>query len=123
MKAPEDMSRADLEAEVHYLRGELGLVHDQGKVWRLQSVHGITGAEARTLLALYRAKGRVMTVRQILDAVSPDGSSDVNSNNVAVWLSRVRKRVGDGWTASHWGRGYSMTTAGLAAVREALGDG
>ena len=119
MKSPDLMTRDELVDEVHFLRGEIYAIQTRQRNVALHDAFGLTRGEARVILALYDAKGRALSIDQIIIAIYGH-ESDVSSNIISVHLCRVRKRVGASWTANHWGHGYSMTADGLAAVRAAL---
>lgn len=121
----------DLEAEIAYLRSELGLSVDATRVARLTDhlrsfryahLRGRTGV-ARLLLALYDAHGRVLTRPQLLDAIPPaSGDEDTRSTQLIdalVW--GARSALGKDAIVNLWGCGYALSPEGMAKVAEIVG--
>lgn len=106
---------AQLEEEVAYLRRELGDVLEATSVERLRRQLRVEPMQARILLRLALAKGRVVTQAQLMDlhdrAVSP--------NTLRVHLHRLSKAVGTPVAMAAW-RGYVITPAGAALVARTL---
>jgi hypothetical protein len=120
---------AELEEEVAYLRGELGLTRNMEREHRLRSAlraRNLTthaNGAALLLLALYAAGGAVRTPYQLLDAIpSREHNEDRNPGVVVVYIHCARKAIGFDAIENVWGRGYRLSDAGAERVK-ALLDG
>lgn len=106
---------AQLEEEVAYLKRELGDVLEATSVERLRRELRVEPMQARILLRLALARGRVVTQAQLMDlhdrAVSP--------NTLRVHIHRLSRAVGTPVATAAW-RGYVITPAGAAVVDRAL---
>jgi len=117
---------AELEEEVAYLRAELGLQRDETQIALVREALplGIPGrvGVARFLLALYAARGRVMTYAQIMEAVPPKagGDDDRTYNLITIWACWARKALGRDIIDTVFGHGYRLTPEGLTRVRRLL---
>lgn len=117
---------ARLEERVAWLESELGLQHEVTRLAKLVSAMG--GRGARVVLALYAAKGRVLTREQIVERVPPraGGEDDRNLRIIDSWVCRARQSLSASAASTiegvH-GVGYRLTDHGLAAVARILGDG
>lgn len=122
MKSPETMSRNELEDEVAFLRSELGLQVEDSAVANLCAAFKLTQMEARTLLLLQSVGGRVVTPVFWSEAVEPyrraggDGVRDL-----AVYIVRIRRRLGKAAIHNAWGKGYSITAVGQQLIEQARG--
>ena len=107
---------AELRARVEELEAMLGLSRDQDRIVGL-SACGLRPAEARFMMALYAAKGRVVERGALLDVASlaPDYT---RSNLVSVYASRLRARLGRDVIATT-DRGYRITEVGIKACEAA----
>lgn len=106
----------ELREEIAYLKSELGLTRDSSLERTLHFTHGLTGKEARFLIALHQVKGRVLNQYQVLDAIgSPDGVSKL----ATVYLCKIRKKLGRTAILTEWGRGFSIGPLGVAAIEHA----
>lgn len=127
--------RAELEERIAWLESELGLQQETSHIATL--THAISSSmegrrvtsgrpqAARFLLALYRAKGRVMSPLQIMEAVPPrDLARDDERipKVVTVWAYFARCAVGKDAIQNSVGRGYRLTEAGMAKVAAILGQ-
>lgn len=75
----------------------------------LREIYGTTPAETRLTLALYRAKGEVVS-RSWLEDNIPGDEVLQRSNNVAVVVSKLRQKLGGTETIQNiWGEGYRMS--------------
>jgi hypothetical protein len=120
---PADRERiAELEEEVAWLRGELGLCLEATRIDAVMRGCRIPPGPARMLLALHDAGGRVLTVAALEAVLHGQGDDLVAGSKLVgsqVWA--VRARIGPGVIRNAWGLGYAITPAGAARVREALG--
>lgn len=111
-----------LEAEVAYLRAELGLSVELTRVADAMKL-GMWPCVARAALVLHDANGRVLSSQQILDAVPPlDRSIERGTlDMVRLLMSKVRKVLGADAVSTAWGLGgYRMTSVGSARLLAAL---
>lgn len=109
MKRPEDMTREELEAEVDYLRGELGVQQDETRVERVKRVTGLKTQAVRMLLLLHDSAPRVVTkdfINETLFAGDPDPQI------VTHHLSRIRAVLGQGAVGSAYGGRLRFTDLG-----------
>lgn len=104
---------AELEAEVAFLRAELGYTRDGDLYVRLRDAWRLTRSEAAMLLRLYSARGRAVPNSVLLEALS---ENDVDPAIVKVRISTVRQKIGQRLIETIWGLGYRLTPEGVAAV-------
>lgn len=122
---------AHLEERVAWLESELGIQRDAAKREALRretvarSPHKFgRGGAADVVLALYEARGRVMSFGQILEAVPPrrGGSDERRADLVKVFVCVARKTIGKDAIDTIWGVGYRLTPAGMRRVAQIVGD-
>lgn len=121
MKAVEDMSREELEEEVAYLRGELGLQKAAVRSAKLAD-HGLTGLESALLVALYGANGRPLSrlvCEERMQAARHGGGESLHVVNV--YISKLRTKLGADVISNTREVGYALTDVGLAKVANMLG--
>ena len=120
MTLPEALERiADLEEEVAYLKGELGMTVDDLALIRLMS-RGLTAQEARLLLALARVHPRPLSacyLREYLPASKgrKDDPDSPPNNYASVLVCNIRRKLGP-VVANVYGVGYRLTEHGLRAL-------
>lgn len=120
-RSPEVMTRQELEDEVVYLRGELGLTTSASAIGAVKAATGLSDGPARVLLALYRAKGRALAKHQILDAVPAQRTvDDRDPKLVDVWVCRVREATFPDAIKTIWGQGHAITPEGAELVAKAI---
>lgn len=113
---------AELQNEIAYYKAELGLQVASAHLDRVRRALKVSPAETHILLALHAAKGRIVSLPQLLATMPPrygDGE-DRNWDNVKTHISRARKTLGPGVIKNVWGAGYRLTDAGLAIVDAAV---
>lgn len=111
----------ELEGRIAWLESELGLQRDGVVIQRFRMAFGLTTAEAEILHALHSAKGRVLSSFNLLEAtISPSGNRDRAASVAAVLIVRIRKKIGHDAVTTVWGRGYHLSSAGMALVAAAL---
>lgn len=117
-----------LEERVAWLESELGLQRDNDTYAKLRAysravVPGYSNTAARFIMALYGARGRVVSRFALLEAMPPrNGGEDERSLNIlSVWACWARKVVGRDGIEALWGRGYRLTPIGMARVAEIVG--
>lgn len=110
----------ELQAEVEWLKSELGLVEDEVALDALRRT-GLSPACARIVLALYSRRGRVVS-RFTLDDLLPNvhGHERESTSIVGVLICRIRKLLPEGGLETLWGKGYSLTPGGMAWVADKL---
>lgn len=121
MKAPEDMSREELEEEVAFLRDELGLSKQGARAAALVTAFGVTAMEAQLIAVLFGAKGRPVSnliLEERLETARNKGGS--RPGFIGVYVCRLRKYLGPLSITNVWGQGYAMSPEGLAKVSAAL---
>src|ERR1019366_10316146 len=118
MKSPDLMTLDELRCEVQFWRSEFGLQRDAEFERLLVEGCGLTPGQARIVAVLHAAKGRVLTMFQIIDAVYPSRSEKPAGNTVSALLSGAHRRTRVRWATPVWGRGYVISHAGRAAIEE-----
>lgn len=84
----------ELEAEVEYLKAELGAAIEETEQAALRRAWGLRPNEAWLVLYLYRNHGRLVNYWRIVEAMpSPLGNEDRGKNNVNVMVSRIRSKT------------------------------
>lgn len=122
-KSPDLMSHEELASEVQYLRGELYLDGLQNEVSRIMQAFRVTPNGARLCLALFRAKGGVVSRLRLYEAMVHQGDGALDPEKMTdVYICRVRKAFPAGSIQTAWGVGYSLSPVGLAVVGAALGQ-
>ncbi len=106
-----------LEAEVAYLRSELGLDLNEERIAFFCDRLNLMPTAGRMLDALYQAKGRPLSIQRLLDAMN---SADETGKGVGVRVCHIRKVLGFEAIATRWSRGYSLTPAGMQRVNALL---
>ncbi len=121
---------AALEERVAWLESELGLQVRAEISSRLRNAilgiaSGNRGGRAQTadlVAALYAAKGRPMTIWQIMEAIpSPSGNDDRDPRLAAVLVCIARKWLGHDGIRTVWGAGYALTEVGMEKVQSLIG--
>lgn len=108
---------ARLREEIAQLRRELAYEVDLERVEEVRVGFEISPQEAQVLMGLYHAKGRALSHDQMLDTVPARGGLERESGKIpAVYVSRLRRRLGEGIINTVWGRGYRLTPEGVAVV-------
>lgn len=120
---------ADLEERLAFLESERRVELDGETYARLVAAfptlkrcHGRPQA-VEMLLALYAAKGRTLSHAVLLERVPAKFAreEDRDPGIVKLWAHVARKAVGAEAIASVPGRGYCLTSEGLARVAEIIG--
>ena len=111
----------DLEAEVRYWKGELGLMREENLYAQLRKRYKMTLNEAWTCVVLYRRKGQAVRSSFLYDN-RPNVVTDTNLSlqDVKVTICSLRKRLPPGSIDTHFGLGYAMSPTGLAFMDEAV---
>lgn len=112
----------ELREEIRFLKRQIGVQQQQDQISTLATRFRLPPAEAQLLSALYNAKGRVLSVYQLDEAMPPVSASaeERDVKHVAIRVCRVRKRLGEASIKNIWGRGYCLTEIGRLQVAEAL---
>ncbi len=112
----------ELEAEVAYLREQLG-DDDEVRLMRLQTSLGLTRQEATVIAFLYRLRGNVPH-GVIQDHLWPE--KDPPEKGVHVLLSKIRHKLAPHGLGAAietiWGSGYRMTEDGRARLADVLNE-
>ena len=113
---------AELEAEVAYFKGELGLAVDVDRLDRLRLVIGLTPLEMRLMLALAAGKGRAMSRALIAESLPETWGTGRDIKIVDTLVSKIRRKLGVEVIGTIPGFVYRITPEGLALIaeREAL---
>lgn len=110
---------AELEAEVAYLRSELGLSIRHGHVHALCRELKITRSHATVLLALRAASGRGLSLEQLDDRIPLAHGRPRAGYTVRVFIYQIRKQLGADVIDSMVG-GYRLSSAGFALLDSVL---
>ncbi len=111
--------RDEMQAELTYLRSELGLVAENEDIAALRRGLGVREQVARIVLAL--KSGRLLTPQQIgdrLPSVFAEDRDDITL--VRTLMCQARQQLGPNTIINEFGIGYRMTEAGRARVGELL---
>lgn len=104
-----------------YLEDELGL---QVLATEVDDVHRqlrVSIGQARLLIALCRAKRRVMTALQLQEAMpARNGESEERHKIVQVQVCFIRRRLGRDFILTSEGQGYRLSEAACAQVNAIL---
>jgi DNA-binding response OmpR family regulator len=111
----------DLEIEVKYWKGELGLMREENLYAQLRKRYGMTLNEAWFCVVLYRRRGQAVRSSFLYDN-RPNVVTDTNLSlqDVKVTICSLRKRMPEGSIETHWGLGYAMTPVGIAFMDDAV---
>jgi DNA-binding response OmpR family regulator len=104
------------DAEIARLVRELDVRRRDGEIGALMSRFGMTAAEAKVVLLLYRGNGRIVGHDSLLDII------DSNSpESLKVIISRAREKLGQN-AAIHneYGVGYALNATACSRVMAAL---
>lgn len=118
----------ELEERVAWLEGELSQQLSDDAHQRLRNAmllgcaaardsSGRAGA-AQLVLALYAARGRVMSRLQLMEAMPPKagGEDERDPQIVQVRVCLARKGLGHDLIENVWGRGYRLSEVGMERV-------
>jgi DNA-binding response OmpR family regulator len=108
----------ELEEEVAWLKGELGLRLDADKIAVLSNAFGFSPNQTKMALTLLASNGRPVTRIQ-LDEAMP-GAPERSYSYVSVYVSHIRQALGFDAIETVWGQGYRLTPAGAEKIRAAL---
>lgn len=111
----------DLEAEVKYWKGEMGLAREENLYAQLRKRYKMTLNEAWTCVVLYRRRGAAVRASFLYDN-RPNVVTDTNLSlqDVKVTVCSLRKRLPPGSIDTHFGLGYAMSPIGLAFMDDAV---
>ncbi len=117
-------SYEDLEEHVAFLRSELGVQVHGDKIARIRQAYRATNSTAHMILRLYEARGKPVSVEQLLESLpSPSKSEDRSLQLVAVFGVRVREALGGQDTLENVRSfGYRLSDDARARVAIVLGD-
>jgi DNA-binding response OmpR family regulator len=119
MKSPDLMTREELEEEVLFLRSELGIALEETSIQALISALGLTRSPVRLLLALHGHQGKVASTLSLMEACA-HYQHDREMKIVSLWVCRLRKALGHDAIENAWGKGYRLTSEGIAKVDQIL---
>lgn len=110
----------DLQAEVEYLRAELGLALDAERRSKVRLALGLSPGQTSLLMALHARRGRALTILQ-LDERIPQviGRADRRASHVRVLVYQVRQRLGAS-VIETIGDAYRASVLGVDLVDQAL---
>ena len=112
-----------LRRRVAQLECQIALVDDEELVAQLRDRFGLRNQAARIALALYRAKGRVVSRNMLFAAIPPTapGPRDLRDPHMLnVLIAYIRKALGPNSVLNIHGRGYLMSQSGLRRLDELL---
>jgi DNA-binding response OmpR family regulator len=122
----------ELEERVAWLESELGMQRDAQQFQKLHDAMAAAfgskrnrkemrcGQPVELLLALYRAKGSVVSVYQLLERIPSPNDKDRDAKIVSVWVYFARALLGKDIIDNVWGRGYRLSDTGMQRVKEIL---
>lgn len=116
----------ELKERVAWLESELGVQVNTSDAITICRELKIRPQAGQIVLALYRAKGRLVSNLQLWDAipqvVSPKFDDDRSYKMLDVQVCNARKGLGDGMIETVWGKGKALSPAGMARVAAILGE-
>lgn len=104
------------DAELTYLRSELGLVDDLDRALCLRQASGMTMLMARIVLRLHNSRHHLATRLQLADLMD----ADTELHAIDVHMSRIRGILGHPAIETVPGQGYRLTSAGVSMVNQFL---
>lgn len=114
---------AAMTEERDFLQRELTIVRDEERVERVTSKLCLTRTEGKLLMALYARQGRCVTQGFLMDYLYGDrpGKDEPEQKIITVLVCKIRKKIGKEpeMIATHWGRGFTLTPAGVELVEKA----
>lgn len=114
-------AKLDLPCErCAYLERELGLQIARTEVDDVVRGLGVSVSQARLLIALYRAKGRVLSLLDLEEAAPSRTGSDERGDIVRVHVHHIRKRLVADAILSCGGLGYRLGEPGRAPLSPIL---
>lgn len=110
---------AELRERIAYLESELRIQADDTEFARVKSAFGLQPMGVRILLALWKARGGVVSVWRLEEMIrGMDG--DCSENLIRVHISRLRSGIGRDAVENVWGRGYRLTGEAINRVDAVL---
>lgn len=114
----------DLEVKLDHHKRELGIHRDDSITAAFHRSWHLTGKEAALLAALYARKGALMSSDSLMDALYGDRFEMPEIKIVQVFVCKVRRKLRLHMNCdpidTHWGRGFSLSTAGVEHCDEAV---
>lgn len=111
----------ELEAEIADLRKLNGFVLEDERHQRLRKAFGLTPIENWLLNLLYERGDRGITKEHAITHMPSRGDPlDRDLTQVAVQVSKIRRKLGFNAIESIWSVGYRITPEGRRVVAEAL---
>lgn len=106
----------ELEAQIAWLKSELGESSDANVLAELRQRHGLTKTEARMLELLAEAKGRIVPYARLADVLGLCANVEGNvSETLKVYAYHLRKKVGQDAVFTSWGLGLAAGPSGIEA--------
>lgn len=116
---------AELAERIAWLESELGVQRDGDGLQNLRVYmlaqpvpRAYKVKSANFVMALFQAKGRLLTRDQMMIAVPPasGGEDERWPKIVDVWACHARRCLGREMIENVWGKGYRLSPAGMALV-------
>lgn len=108
-----------LQEENRQLKERLGYRNRDTELSMLRAEWGLAPAEAKMLLTLYRASGRLLRKWDLMSAA--DASDEADTKGVDVRICKIRAKCGDPKIVlTVWGQGYQMSPEAQQKVRAVL---
>lgn len=115
----------DMAERVAWLEGELSLQLSASDVHTLCRRFKMRPQAAQMVLAMYRAKGRVMSNLQLWETMpqvrDPRRDDDRDFKMLDVQICSARKALGADAIETAWGKGRALSPVGMERVAAALG--
>lgn len=115
----------ELEDEVAWLKSELGLALSDSEIFAVRKAFDITHGEACLMLALYKARDKVLSKALCMAAMPSPGPSKEDDRDwkmADMIVHKIRKKAGRDLIATSHGHGYQITPEGAARVALALSE-
>lgn len=114
---------AELEAQIQYLRGELGLIITAGEIGALRQTYGLSPNEAWLVLTLHKSASRPLSSYFLLEnmpAVKVANGLDRYAKVLNVMVCRIRAALGATSITTMYGQGYAAGPTLAAKIEAAM---
>jgi two-component system, OmpR family, response regulator len=105
-----------LREENRLMARELGLRRRDGEIGAVMHRLGLTATQAKLMVLMYEAKGRVISHGNLISELPMDG----DHKSLKTTVCRMRRVLGEGLIDTRKGFGYALSPAGLSRVLGAL---
>jgi DNA-binding response OmpR family regulator len=113
----------DLEDQVAYWKDKALANASTALLGAISSSFRLTRAEAWVVGAMWRAKGRAVSCQHLQEGHPGDKYGDEREgNNVQVFITRIRKKLGADSIITHRGIGYALSPETMGRIDSVAGE-